>query len=110
MQDPEMAAPVLLLGVILGALCAWLWQRKAVRDKQSRLTQAEQARQQAQMLADQARKQVEQLKQELADIRQAAGPALARRPRPVLAPVVVPVEEPDDPAPDDFAPTQMMRS
>jgi cytoskeletal protein RodZ len=109
MQDPAMAALLLCLGVIVGALGAWLWQRKLAREQQARLAQADHARQQSQMFADQARKQIEQLKLELADLRKAAGPALAGRPRPVLAPVAAPVDEPDEPAPDGFAQTQMMR-
>lgn len=99
-----MVTAALGLGLLLGAGGIWVWQRSQLKDLAARLQKTDSARQQAQLFADQARKQIELLQHDLTELRQVAGPALARRLRQV-APAVV---DADDPAADGFQRTQML--
>ncbi len=104
MQEAGMFAAALGGGVLLGACGVWVWQRIQIKELQARLQKVEHARLQAQLFADQARKQIEVLQHDLTELRQVAGPALARRIRQV-APAV---EDAEDPSADGFQKTQML--
>jgi uncharacterized protein HemX len=104
MQEAGMASAALGVGLLLGAGGVWVWQRAQLKELQARLLKTEQQRHQAQQFADKARKQIELLQHDLTELRQVAGPGVAKRFRPTAPPV----EELEDPAADGFQKTQMM--